>query len=391
MPTSLGSAKGLRGTTDLFASLLLVVASTVVGLLLAEALLRAFFNPGDYLYVTVVPDPVLWQRIEPFTTGHDALGFRNAEVPRRVGIVALGDSQTYGVGIPSQHDWPRQLEALLREPIYNMALGGFGPLEEMYLADHEATKLGPRLLLVGFYLGNDLIDAYRTSHRLPYWYSWRETTTAIHTAPDEDARRAQDQQKRFAATRYWLARHSLTYGFLRARLLRGLARMEKDRMASGLPPDRQMVWVDPAAPSIRTIFTAQKRLEALDSRRPDVQEGLRITMRAHEAMKANADARKIRLLVVVIPTKERVYCGYLKQCGASMPESLIALCDEEERVTTEIEAFLAARGIEFVDTREALEERVRAHRTIYPQDDDGHPTSEGYRAIARAVFDALQR
>jgi acetyltransferase AlgX (SGNH hydrolase-like protein) len=380
-----------RRATRLLGPLLLGAASAFFGLLLSEAVLRTIFNPGDYLYATVVPDPILGQRIEPRSSGHDALGFRNREAPRKAGIVALGDSQTYGVGVPSGVNWPRQLEEMLQEPIYNMALGGFGPLEEMYLAEHEAPKLGPRLLLVGFYLGNDLADAFRTSHRLEYWHGWRETTTAVPDAPGEDVPGAQAPQKRFAALRDWLARHCVTYGFLRARAFRGLARMEKERLASGVSPDQQMVWADPADSAIRTIFTARKRLEALDTRRLDVQEGLRITERAFETMKASAGARSIRVLVVVIPTKERVYCAYLNGTGASMPGSLTEVCDDEERVTAEIENSLVSKGIEFVDTRKALEEGVRAHRAIYPQDGDGHPTAEGHRAIARAVFEELRR
>ena len=40
----------------------------------------------------MVADPILGHRIEPHTTGHDALGFRNAAAPARAHIVAIGES-----------------------------------------------------------------------------------------------------------------------------------------------------------------------------------------------------------------------------------------------------------------------------------------------------------
>ena len=107
--------------------------STAIGLLLVEAALRLAVNPGDLLLASVVADPILGHRIEPHTTGHDALGFRNAAAPARAHIVAIGDSQTYGVSAPRAGSWPSQLSDMLGETVYNMALGGYGPLEYLHL------------------------------------------------------------------------------------------------------------------------------------------------------------------------------------------------------------------------------------------------------------------
>lgn len=271
------------------APIALTLISILAALLLGELLLRAIFSPGDYLYASLIDDPVLGVRIEPYTSGHDALGFRNRAVPTRVGVVALGDSQTYGWGVPREESWPHQLAALLHEPVYNMALGGFGPLEELYLAEHEATRFHPRLLLVGLYFGNDIADAYHAAHYRTYWYGWRETTPAAPTQPDDPTSDAREPAKHFAAVRDWLARNSVLSGFLRVRVFHWLAILEKDRLAAQVNPDSQMVWVDPADHSVRTIFMAQRWLLRLDTGNPDIHEGLRITKRAFEALKAHAD------------------------------------------------------------------------------------------------------
>jgi hypothetical protein len=383
--------KAFRPRSPVLVLIALILTSTLVALVLGELVLRAIFNPGDYLYASVIDDPVLGRRIEPYTSGHDALGFRNREVPERVSIVALGDSQTYGVGVFREDTWPQQLAGLLHQPIYNMALGGFGPLEEMYLAEHEATRLQPQLLLVGLYFGNDIAEAYRSAHQRPYWYDWREATVATPAHSDDDPPGAQEPQKRFGAVRDWLARKSVLYGFLRARVFHRLAILEKDRLATQSAPESQMVWVDPADHSIRTIFTAQRRLAVLETRRPDIQEGLRITKRAFEAMKVHVGARGARLLVVLIPTKERAYCPYLEHCGNPMPAALVRLCAVEERVKGDVIDFFESRGIDYVDVTQALSDEARRHTPIYPQDSDGHPAPAGHAVIARVVFDALQR
>src|SRR5262245_42445916 len=105
--------------------------------MVSELLLRCVVNPGDFLFATLIDDPILGSRIKPQTTGHDALGFRNTEVPQSANVVAIGDSQTYGVSAGRDDSWPHQLGMLLSEPVYNMALGGYGPLQYLFL---QSTK-----------------------------------------------------------------------------------------------------------------------------------------------------------------------------------------------------------------------------------------------------------
>lgn len=392
-PLGAGAERGGPGRvrSGVRAPAVLLLVSTLIALALGELFLRAALNPGDYLFASVVEDPILGIRIAPKTSGHDALGFRNREVPQRVGIVALGDSQTYGVGVARDESWPQQLARLLREPVYSMALGGFGPLEELYLAEHEALRLRPRVLLVALYLGNDMADAHRAAHQRPYWYGWRETASAATPLPGESERDGREPRKNLGAVRDWLARRSVLYGFLRLRVFQRLALLEQDRLAARVPPDSRMVWIDPGDRGVRTIFTPQRRLSALDARRPEIHEGLGITKRAFAAMNHSAKAHGTRLLVVLIPTKERVYCRYLRRCGTEMPPALTRLCDVEDRVKADVEGFLSADAIAYVDATATLSEEVPRHAPIYPADSDGHPSAAGHLVIARVVSDALRR
>ena len=117
-----------------------------------------------------------------------------------------------------------------------------------------------------------------------------------------------------------------------------------------------------------------------------------VTKRVFVSLQSGANAQGTRLLVVLIPTKERVYCPYLRQSGTQMPDALARTCEGEERVKQELAQFLAAHTIAYVDVTPALEEQVQQHVQIYPKgEDSSHPQAAGYRVIARTVYAAVSR
>lgn len=369
----------------------LVVLSTVVAAGLAEVVLRFVVNPADFLLATTIQDEILGLRIPPHTTGHDALGFRNRTVPQRADIVAIGDSMTYGVSAPRDSSWPQQLGGLLGEQVYNMGLGGFGPLQYLHLAKSTAPALKPRLLIVGFYFGNDIMDAYYVANGNPYWQGWRVSTTAEHGTTAFDRAGQAEPAKRFQGLRNWLSRHSVLYSMLRDTVLRRFAAREQDEIARRVRPDVRMLWNDASNPAVRTIFTSQFRLAAVDLGIPAVREGMQISQKAFSELKSEAARQGVSLLVVLIPTKELAYCRHLRASGVKLPESHLKLCDAESLTRVEFERFLAAQGTPYVDTLPAMESHIDRHIQLYPTDADGHPQAVGYGVIAREVASAVRR
>ncbi len=372
---------------QVFASLLVLALALGVGVAAVEGGLRLALNPSDFLLAKLQDDPALGHRIAPGTSGHDALGYRNAKAPATSRIVAIGDSHTYGVSAPRDGSWPNHLGGLLGEPVYNMGLGGFGPLQYLHLTRTTARELKAQVIVVGYYFGNDLMDAYRLAHTLPHWSSWRLSEGAVPQAAEPDG--PPETQKRFKTLRDWLSRHSMLYSVLRATVGQRFAARERSEQVQASVPDVRWSWSDPEAPAIRTVFTPQSRLSAVDIGRPAVAEGLQIGQKALAETAAEAARQGARLLVVLIPTKERAYCSYLKSTGASMPESHAQLCDVETRVKDQLAGFLGEQRIEYVDATPALEAGVAAHVQLYPPDGDGHEVSAGYAVIARAVAQVL--
>src|SRR5262245_48740245 len=138
----------------------LLAMSLLVCLFISEAVLRLLFEPVDYLRPYTVDDRILGHKVEPYSAGHDAWGFRNKSVPTKADIVAIGDSQTYGVAASAANSWPAVLQRLTHKSVYNLALGGYGPVQYDYLLENKAILLNPATIVVGFYFGNDLRDAF---------------------------------------------------------------------------------------------------------------------------------------------------------------------------------------------------------------------------------------
>src|SRR5262249_56733925 len=130
---------------------------------------EAVLFPPQFVGAPFLPDAELEKRGNPRFPEHDANGFRNRDVPDTTDIVAIGDSQTYGTSVAFDEVWPRVLEKLTSCRVYNMALGGYGPLHYAILAE-SALRFKPRLMLVGIYFGNDFYDNWRMYLRTPSKY-----------------------------------------------------------------------------------------------------------------------------------------------------------------------------------------------------------------------------
>ena len=98
-------------------------------LLLSEGLLRVLTPYPVNLQSNMVPHLQLGYVLDPEMADVDVNGFRNAEVPQEVDIVTIGDSHTQGFNVTSDQSWPGQLARQLNQSVYNMGVGGYGPLQ----------------------------------------------------------------------------------------------------------------------------------------------------------------------------------------------------------------------------------------------------------------------
>lgn len=364
----------------------LVLAAIFVSLLIGEILLRVFLDPIDYLRPETFQHEVLGHSIVPGSAGHDEWGYRNLAVPERADIVAIGDSQTYGATARARDSWPAILGQLTGLSVYNLSTGSRGAAEYFYVLEEEALRLAPQRVLIGLYYGNDLFDATRSAYTRDHWASWRSTeppfALAALTPP------AMPDERRFMSIRGWLGRHSMIYRLAVHSFLGAPTRRWEAQTQTGRGGD--LAVLDLPERDIFTVFTPQYRLRALDLDDGVIGEGLDLTFRFLARMKEVADDNDIELLVVLIPTKERVYWPLMQDQPLRDMEAMQQLIRNEEEVDEAVKRRLNALEIGYVDVLDAL--RTASQReTIYPRNQDGHPRAEGYGVIAEEIQSALEQ
>ncbi|ETX00624.1 MAG: hypothetical protein ETSY1_10525 [Candidatus Entotheonella factor] len=364
-----------------------------------------------------LPDERLGYRPNPAYPGHDRLGFRNPDVPARADIVVLGDSQTYGTGVAPAQAWPRQLASMTGHIVYNMAYGGYGPAHRLMLWD-EAVALQPNLVIEAFYAGNDLYESFDLVYnrrQLSELKSADPQLQAVVREAEQSEPIAERVSQMFRmgvqsaaaskapttahpqrpSLRKLLSADSKLYGLLRrtqyeaVRLMDQLAHSPREQweqakaFAAANPAYCQVL----SHGRLRTILTSEYRLSALDLDDPRIAEGLQISLRSIHKMHELATARNMRFLVLLVPTKETVF----RNLGSHPAVSYRRLTDQEARFWATTKAFLARRGIEYLDALPALQGQLAAGVQPYPMSQDGHPNRHGHQAIAKLVANHLSQ
>jgi hypothetical protein len=357
---------------------LLVMGSLLLSLLLAEGMSRIFLDPIDYLKPKQVPDEILGLRLEPYSGAHDSWGFRNKKVPKTADIVAIGDSHTYGLSAKASYSWPSILQRLTGRDIYNVSLGGYGPVEYYYLLKTKAVTLSSSLVIVGLYLGNDISNAYGSVYGNNYWRSLR-TTDFI---PEENIKRYKaDRQKFSYKLGQWLPGNSVLY-----RLISSSAIGDELRNLREIYRGEEVIMFEDKEHHIKTGFTPTSKLRALNLTLPEVQEGLRITLDLINQMNILCRERNIDFLVLLIPTKETVYSDFIKN-NNSLPNSQIfdELIRNESEINKIVKDYLKRNNIAYVDVLDPLRSAA-AKVQLYPNNFGGHTNKNGYEIIAKSIY-----
>lgn len=368
-------------------------------LLIAEGITRIFIDPVDYLWRNLSYDPILRYRIEPRSAGHDSWGYRNTHVPEKADIVALGDSQTYGESALARYSWPSILGSLTGKETYNMGVGGYGPAEYFYLLENKAPELRPEAVIVGFYLGNDLADAYTAVYTVERWRDLRspEISLARNTSGNTDEVPPVNEtppakgpfwaglKNRVYSTAGWFAGNSVLYRVITASYLGD--RIRQNKM---LDWGEKITILKVDEYGINTGFTPVRRLQALDLSREDVREGLRLALDFFDGMNEFAAENGIRFLVVIIPTKETVYGEFIEgNRSLQYSDEIDLLLENERRVRGIAESYFKEHDIPYVDPLGPLREAAGRGR-IYPDNYSGHFNGNGNRVIAESIKRRLE-
>jgi len=304
------------------------------------------------------------------------------------------------------------LKKLAEKEVYNMSQGGYGTVQYYYLLKNQAIILRPELVVVGLYLGNDLIETYYMVHDHDYWKSLRKSGTSatdvdfVQKKPvvaepiDKPFFLGSDfvQKKPVVAEpidkpfflgslRFWLSEHSIIYRLLIHAFEEQMRLLE---MKYHLGHDTIISVLDDSDNDLYTGFTPARRLLAVDLTDPRVREGFEITLDLLKEMNEFCAERGITFVVMLIPSKESVYSRYIEDNDnleySELIDRIIA-CERE--VNGLLKYYFADNNILFLDLLEPLQSALGQMR-IYPKNQDDHMNKSGYEIIARVFQKFLE-
>lgn len=143
----------------------LLLASSLLGLLVAEAVVRALRLINVAAIRTdmarLSTNPRLLYELVPFSMGHNSRGFRGPEFseqprPDTVRVLGLGDSLMYGLVNEEKDSLPRQLEARLNSSrttgpafeVLNLGVPGYSIIQTAEQFFHTGQYLGARVAVL---------------------------------------------------------------------------------------------------------------------------------------------------------------------------------------------------------------------------------------------------
>jgi len=381
----------MRFLKRFLAPTLLISFSAAIAVVLLELGLRLILNPVDYLKPALVTDPVLGHRIPPGSAWHDAWGFRNHAVPHSADIVTIGDSMTYGNQALAKDAWPAVLGRLTEKSVYNMGLGGYGPLQYWYLMVNMAATLRPKAIIVGLYIGNDLMDA---STLASHYDAWKDFRDGKEGAPPPSDNNPGDgvifTSGNTGSLIKFLMGHSIVFRMLldspagelihQARNLFHGVDLGFVNFKDEEPGDGTFVSVDVHGKKVAVqngyVFPA------IDLDSPNVASGLNITIRVLGLMQRFCTEKGIGLIVVLIPTKDTVLAEELPPAKRTVKYARTV--EEETKIRDILMSACVLEGIACLDVLTALRDDLKTGLPYFV-DTENHPNKEGYAVIAASI------
>lgn len=321
---------------------------------------------GDLYDLTCI-SPTDAQAIEPYNVsfGRDQHGFRNSQPwPDDVDLVVLGDSFT-AAELIQRPFWQGLSDSML-----SLGTPGTGTLEQQRLFDAFALPRQPKLVILAFFAGNDLMDTARFSEMQHKGMNWHDVT---------------HRGKR-------LLDYSVVF-----RLFQFVSETttSSPKTSCHYPV---MARTDPPAP----VAFYRKFLPVLGADKQTLQnsEEFQLTKTSVSEMAASLKLTGAELLLMYIPQKAELYWDYLDDESKqtiidveSRDRQLLGLQNIDTNLSVQREAMrqLAVEiGIAFLDLTPALAESIRSGQSPYFFADT-HWNQLGHDIARNALLDFLNR
>lgn len=372
------------GLRKLGEGLAVLAITGVMLLVLLEIGLRVFapqiVPPLGGLFVA---DPATGYRLKPnvqvpfrFAEGSTVFvtndqGLREAAhlgppAPDHPRLLNLGDSFTFGMGVNADQAFPALLGGvpLAGGPAESVNAGVFG-----YGTDNEAAwlrtygwELQPRVVLLGFFVGNDVKDTMLGMDKTTVDAEGRLIATDTSKQAMQGAEAAEsDTAQTGGGLKGWFENNSHAYLFLR-------------NIWAGLRP------VKPRAP---TVFDAASFF--LKAEPSDITAGWDKTLGVLDTMRADVQAHGAQLVVVAIPAREQVQDKSWREMQAQFGLREDQL--QRDLPQTHLAAWAARTGTPYLDLLPAMRAAGQTQALYFRT--DRHWTVAGHALAAKGIKDYL--
>lgn len=365
---------------------------------------------GDLVEMAIIPSEVSQARVNHYPVRTDREGFRNPATRERIAIAALGDSFTDALMLPVEQAWPARLEQILKIPVQNYGIAGFGPQQELYVLQDYVIQHRPSVVVVAYFAGNDIFDAQsfakfeqtrtegaemagwkikKVVMRYEILYSVALLRTAFHGL----LRRG----KAAEPPPNQLIRDTIKVAAAKPAVSTAPPRAYFDRGMFHIPIHGHTVSFALMPPYLRTLTYSKADLEALP--------GWKLTRRAYQDMKRAVDQEGARLVVMYIPFKSQLYLPFLEQSFSTddlnrtftfyfrenPSDADVKKMSRNRLVQNEMMRNLCEEmGILFLDLTPALQRQIDQGNSVYFSD-DAHWNSDGHELAARELADFLRQ
>jgi hypothetical protein len=307
-------------------------------------------------------------------------------------VLVFGDSFMEAYSVELEDAFHRQLGRIAGDDhvaleVFNFGVGGFGTLQE-YLAFRElGQSFRPDLVLLGFYLGNDIRNNSLPLESILHASASKVTSRPFMTSPDESSWAISPIDYEGALQNYSEARAE------RSRLSWKLAHHSALIQAS-LPllgRLRDAVWLTNSR--AERVATERRRTRATDfaefgihycDEDPEYTLAWLITQKILRRFQSDVANSGAELIVFSVPSLHEVEGQRIAKVS-----NRDLICLEEAPGHERLRGLLADLEIEYIDLLPSFRERHSGKRSLFRRS-DRHWNKNGHQLAASMVYQALK-
>jgi lysophospholipase L1-like esterase len=404
------SRTGRSGARRIVLRLVLVLAGLLLGLGIAEGLIRRL-APHPRHPSLVVPDENTGFRLRPGARGRatnrygeydtemriNAEGFRDRDHPlaKRADtcrIAFLGDSFTCGEQVEERQTFVRRVEEILNArggdcgpspavECLNFGIGGYDTQQEVLCYEAYVRKYHPDIVVLAMYPHNDLTGnlfyKYERDFGRPYF---RMENGALQKITADPARLEENRRKSERIERVRWYHHLHLYNAQKAFFHDWRQARQRRKDLAAIPPSD-----GPSSEKLWSVVGYRKYRYYTSELHPEyVGEVDAISWLLLRRLQEDVTRDKARLCVLLLPSEENLWPDRWSERVKLFP-GMEGISMDFLRPYQSIPIFLpeAAAGGDILDLRPALRQAEKEGPIFFKR--DFHYTERGHRAVAEAM------